>query len=794
MDHFKRRTERFECDYRFRALDGSWRWARQHGIAVRDARGRVVRIIGSTGDITELKRTEEALKASEERYALATRAATEGIYDWNVETGELYLSDRAREFWGFAPGPLKNKDWIAHIHPEDYPAYRQAVIDHFQGRTAILEHEMRARDANGEYCWVHDRGIAVRDPTGRATKLVGATSDITQRRLAEQELRRAHKETEEALERQTATAEILKIIASSPSDVQPVFDVIAASAMRLLAGRSATVTRVVGDMLHLAVTTATNEAGDTALKSMFPRPLSSPELLCRAAQSGKPIYERDLESDPGISPEARKMARARGFRSALAVPMLREGVPVGTISVTRREPGEFTDHQINLLETFADQAVIAIENVRLFNETKEALEQQTATSNVLREISRSTFDLNPVLQSLLDSAMRLSGASNSVMFLPDRDDVYRLAVITGYGPDSVVEKTLRGNPIRPGRDTTTGRALLERRTVHVHDIHSEAGYREDLIAVAAYRTNLAVPMLRDGEAVGVITLTRGTGVNPFTDKQIELVETFAAQAVIAIENVRLFNETKEALERQTATARILEVIARSPSDAQPIFQAIAESSMRLLGGRSGVVTRVSGEDLRLVAFTSTGAEGDEVLKAIPSAPAVDRLRHPLPCREKRDSRVPGRHGSRSECHARGQGDGLEPAVSRSVLSVPMIRDGVAIGTIGVTRAQPGAFSEHQLTLLKTFADQAVIAIENVRLFNETKEALERQTATAEILKVIASSPTDTQPVFDAIARSGVRLFRRHECRDPGCAGNRWSSWRDTHKPGWREDLNRAWFG
>ena len=248
-----------------------------------------MRIIGSTGDITELKRTEEALKASEERYALATRAATEGIYDWNVETGELYLSDRAREFWGFAPGTLKNKDWVAHIHPEDYPAYRQAVIDHFQGRTANLEHEMRARDANGEYCWVHDRGIAVRDSTGRATKLVGATSDITQRRLAEQELRRAHKETEEALEWQTATAEIRRVIGGSMTDTQPVFDAIVKNCRNLFKDSRVVLWLISEGLLHARA--STGEHGE-------PMPIDRGSAIGVCVPDGGMIQLPDLRRRP----------------------------------------------------------------------------------------------------------------------------------------------------------------------------------------------------------------------------------------------------------------------------------------------------------------------------------------------------------------------------------------------------------------------------------------------------------------------------------------------------------------
>jgi PAS domain S-box-containing protein len=195
--HLKQQTERFECDYRYQALDGSWHWARQHGIAQRDANGRAVRMIGSTGDITRLKHAEEALRQSEERYSIATTVATEGIYEWDVLTGALHITEHAQAFFAHA-GPQTAAAWSSLVHPDDFPGYRQAIVEHFKGLTPRLEHEYRIASAAGEYRWVIDRAIAVRDTSGRVTKLIGAVTDVTRRKLAELELRKAREQAEAA--------------------------------------------------------------------------------------------------------------------------------------------------------------------------------------------------------------------------------------------------------------------------------------------------------------------------------------------------------------------------------------------------------------------------------------------------------------------------------------------------------------------------------------------------------------------------------------------------------------------
>ncbi len=565
---------------------------------------------------------------------------------------------------------------------------------------------------------------------------------------------RLFRETHEALERQTATAEILKVIAGSPDDVQPVFDVIAASSNRLLGGFSTVVARFVDGRLHLVAFTPTDPAGDAALQESFPMPV---ERLPGgdALQHGQMVQIEDVENEPDISGLVRDVARARGWRSALFCPLMRDTASLGMISVTRSEPGSFSPHQVQLLQTFADQAVIAIENVRLFNETKEALEQQTATSEVLQVISRSTFDLDPVFRTLVESAVRLCGAQTGMIFR-QQGGVMHLAA--SDGPNEAFKEYVATHPIAPGRGSATGRAVLEGRTVHILDVEADPEYAYGGKALEHYRSIVAVPLLRGGKVMGVFALWRHH-VEAFTPRQIALVETFADQAVIAIENVRLFNETQEALERQTATAEILNVIAGSPEDVQPVFNAIVHSARKLIDGFSATLLRRVGDDIHLAAYTRTTEDADrELLSFFPAPLGSDSLYQPLITGtsnivEDIETDQAISDGLRNLARSRGW---------RSQILVPLLYEGAVVGVISVTRREPGTFSDHQFDLLRTFADQAVIAIQNTRLFNDTKEALEQQTATAEVLEVISSSVADTKPVFDKILTSCEKLFSSSE--------------------------------
>jgi two-component system NtrC family sensor kinase len=520
-------------------------------------------------------------------------------------------------------------------------------------------------------------------------------------------------ELRESLQQQTATADILKVIASSPSDVQPVFEAIASSALRLFNGYAVGVIVAAGGRLEIKAVAGFDENASRAMIEVFPRPIDRETVTGRVILEGAVVQVPDTEASD-VPERTKAVNRAVNVHALMGAPMQRDGAAIGAIMVTRQQPGAFSDEQIMLLRTFADQAVIAIENTRLFNETREALERQTATADILKVIASSPSDVQPVFEAIVGSAKRLLGGYSSSLYRVV-DGMLHLEAFTPLNPES--DEALRSTFPVPSSEYPQLALVEKGESFQFADTEKNAPEIQTRVARArGFRSILLTPLIHNGTTIGLVVVTRAE-TGSFADHHVHLMKTFADQAVIAIENVRLFNETREALERQTATADILKVIASSPSDVQPVFDAIAERSNRLVNGLSTAVFSVVDDAVHLMSLTSVSAAADAALKAITDVP--------LSAFPVAEAMRKGEVAQIADTEDEATPDFLRDVARlrgwRSSLTVPMLRESILIGIIAVTRVEPGLFDDHHVQLLKTFADQAVIAISNVGLFNDVQE-------------------------------------------------------------------------
>src|SRR5499433_943682 len=574
----------------------------------------------------------------------------------------------------------------------------------------------------------------------------------------EQKLEARTRELAEAREQQIATSEMLRVISNLPGKLEPVFQSMLENATRLCEAKFGTLYpregqafRLVGQHNAPAVYVEERRRNPLLL-----RPIAG-SALGRVVATKQPAQIADVQAEPvyHTDPARADYLKLTGARTLIAVPMLKENELVGAIAIHRAAVRPFTNKQIELVTNFANQAVIAIENVRLFDEVQartrelsEALEQQTATSEILGVIAASPTDIQPVLQAVAESACRICEAYDSVIRLCEGE---LLRVRAHHGPIPV---DFGGSPI--GRGWVTGRAFVDREPVHVHDLQAAADEFPDGSAYArrfGHRTILAVPLLRENEAIGALVIRRAE-VRPFTDKQIALLTTFARQAVIAIENVKLFDDARartreltESLQQQTAIADMLKVISRSTFDLQALLKTLVESAAQLCDAYDSAIWRPDGARLLLVAH-----HGPIPAETLPLIRGTVAGRTVLDGRSLHIADLPTEDAEFPESSENARRWGF-----RALLCVPLMREGVAIGTIALRRSEAQLFTGRQVALLQTFADQAVIAIENARLFEEvnarTEElsgSLQQQTATADVLKVISRSTFDLQTVLQTL--------------------------------------------
>jgi len=576
---------------------------------------------------------------------------------------------------------------------------------------------------------------------------------------------RLFRETREALEQQKASAEVLGAISKSVADTSPVFETILDACQRLFGSEEIGI-YTIGDDEMVRAAAWRGPRAEEARQDVTPLAES---VTGRVIRERRTHHIPDLGAVPNLSPMLRDRVNRHGGASLLYAPMLWEDSGLGSIAVVRWPPRPFSDREQALLQSFADQAVIAIQNARIFEEVQaktrdltEALQQQTATAEVLKVISRSAFDLTLATTTILEAAAKLCRAPLATLHLRD-GEVCRL--VTQFGLPEAFERQAREAPIPIRYPLHSRRSARAGEFAHFSDAWTDPDYLYKATArLGGYRAIVVIPLMREGELVGIFSLGRPEP-EPFTESQIKLTQTFADQAAIAIENARLFNEVKartdelsEALEHQKASGEVLRAIAQSVADATPVFENILDASQRLFGTEEVCIFMV-GEDgmVRPAAARGLGfsAARNDVMP-------LEGSRTGRVIRERRVHHIPD--GLAEPGTPPALLERMRRSGNVSIAFAPMLWEDSGLGSIAILRSPPRPFSERELELLRGFADQAVIAIQNARMFNEVQaktrdleEALQQQTATADVLKVISRSAFDLDAVLNSLTRSAVEL-------------------------------------
>ncbi|WP_170467643.1 GAF domain-containing protein [Ruegeria arenilitoris] len=581
-------------------------------------------------------------------------------------------------------------------------------------------------------------------------------------------------EAEETLKYQKATSEVLDVISRSPNDLPPVLDAILEVSSRICAPEYAFFAmRDAEDGLYRVV--MSHNVSEAFLRFLTDNPIAPEEGSCigRTALHGKTVYIEDTRNDPTYT--WKQAAEIGDYLTTLGVPLVKNGHTLGVIVMAHRQASAFSAKQISLLETFASQALIAINNTRLFEEVQrrtaeveEALQYQTATTEVLEVISRSPDALEPVLETLLAVSSRICRLQDAFVALKKPEDG-KYHFFAGHNLSGKFADFIKAYPFEPGETSASARALLNGRADYVEDTQADPTYDPLLKSnLEGYRSVLSVPLIRDGDTIGVISMGSRTTA-AFDEKQIKQMETFASQAIIAIQNSQFFNDTQTALARQTASADVLRVISESPTDTKPVFEKIVALATTLIDCDLAIAIQANKTEIWQVAVaTQEGLEEVKWTDRLPIDPDDN-----LPSRAIKSGKTLHMPSWRYEELPRRDKKIFREKGFKSSLMVPLMRGKDCFGNLVFIRKTSKAFTEDEVSIAESFADQAIIALENVRLFNETQASLARQTASADVLRVISQSPTDTTPVFEVIVDSATRLVA---CDMAGAALSDDSSW------------------